>query len=273
MVNGKIQAFPWDHWKNEFKQANACGFKVMEWTLDHEKLYENPLMFESGRREIKGLMKRFGVGIPSLTGDCFMQSPFYKATDEVRATLLKDLKNIVLSCAELNISNILIPLVDHGTLENDAHEESLRDGLNEILPVLRKANITITFESDFPPDRLKKFIEQFDVEHFGITYDIGNSASLGYDPGEEINRYFERIVNVHIKDRLLNGTTVPLGQGNADIPLVLETLIRKGYSGYYMLQTARADQEDHQSVLCRYRDFVYNTIKFFMTEDETGSGE
>ena len=50
----------------------------MEWTLDSERLYENPLMIENGRQEIKKLCQEFDIRIFSLTGDCFMQSPFWK---------------------------------------------------------------------------------------------------------------------------------------------------------------------------------------------------
>ena len=44
LVDGKIQAFPMDHWVNEFKVANENNFHIMEWTLDQINLYENPLI-------------------------------------------------------------------------------------------------------------------------------------------------------------------------------------------------------------------------------------
>ena len=52
------------------------------------------------------------------------------------------------------------------------------------------------------PSELLKFIKNFDA-NFGVNYDTGNSASLGYDPSEEISVYGHRIINVHIKDRKL----------------------------------------------------------------------
>ena len=73
----------------------------------------------------------------------------------------------------------------------------------------------IVFESDYTPIKLKNFIDQLSPESFGINYDIGNSASMGFDPIEEIETYGQRILNVHIKDRLFNGATVPLGSGDA----------------------------------------------------------
>ena len=82
---------------------------------------------------------------------------------------------------------------------------------------LSKQGVKIVFESDLPPAPLAQFIDKFPREVFGINYDIGNSAALGYDSAEEIAAYAPRILNVHVKDRLLGGTTVPLGTGAADL--------------------------------------------------------
>mgnify|MGYP001554379746 CR=1 FL=1 len=38
LVDGKIQAFPWAHWRDEFPAGDECGIHLMEWTLDHDRL-------------------------------------------------------------------------------------------------------------------------------------------------------------------------------------------------------------------------------------------
>ena len=78
IINGKIQEFPWNNWRQEFQLAQKLGFNIMEWTLDHDRLYENPLMTKKGQKEIEKLCQEYIIKIPSLTGDCFMQSPFWK---------------------------------------------------------------------------------------------------------------------------------------------------------------------------------------------------
>lgn len=239
--DGKIQSFPWSSWKEEFPLAKECELQLIEWTLDQERLYENPLMTESGRHEIRTLIKKHGISIWSLTGDCFMQAPFYKFSGEKKSVLLNDFKNIILSCGDVGIRNILIPLVDDGRLENSSHENSLLEGLSEVTSVLEKFKMKISFESDFEPERLAKFIGQLDPEFFGMTYDIGNSASLGYNPSEEISAYGERIINVHVKDRLKGNSTIALGQGDANFETVFSKLKKINYSGPYILQVARND--------------------------------
>ena len=62
----------------EFERAQHLPVEVMEWTLDQEGLYDNPLMTE-GCKQIVYLSQKYGITVVSITGDCFMQHPFYKA--------------------------------------------------------------------------------------------------------------------------------------------------------------------------------------------------
>ena len=126
---------------------------------------------------------------------------------------------------------------------------------------LSQSEIFIIFESDYTPIKLKNFTDHLSTQCFGINYDIGNSASMGFDPIEEIETYGQRILNVHIKDRLLHGTTVPLGCGNANIPKVLHLLKSIEYNGNYILQTARAKDNDHAATLCFYRETTSRWLK------------
>lgn len=260
LVDGKIQAFPWRDWEQEFALALLHGFPLMEWTLDQDRLYKNPLMTEAGRESIRVLSEANGVRVLSLTGDCFMQAPFFKQVGDERTRLLDDLRAVLGACAESGIRYVLVPLVDNGRIENTEQERNLLDGLASLTGFLRANAMQIVFESDFPPQRLADFLSPLPEDAYGINYDVGNSAALGYDPEEEIAAYGKRIVNVHIKDRVLHGTTVPLGEGNADFPRVFRALKAAGYAGNFILQTARARDGDHAAALCRYRDMVQGWI-------------
>ena len=198
IVNDKIQAFPWDSWEEEFKIANSLGLKIMEWTLDCDNLYDNPLMTSSGQKRINELMIKYNISIPSLTGDCFMQQPFFKYTGKKRDKLILDLKNIIMACKNISIKYIVFPLVDNGSVKNSSEEKSLLEGLKMIEKTLIEKSIKIIFESDYNPNMLKTFISKLSKAYFGINYDTGNSASLGFDADEEINAYGYRILNVHI---------------------------------------------------------------------------
>jgi hexulose-6-phosphate isomerase len=260
-VDGKIQAFPWSSWAEEFPQAQRAGLRLMEWTLDQERLYENPLLTPAGQAQIRALCAEHRVGIPSLTGDCFMQAPFWKAQGEARARLERDFAAIAAGCAAVGIAFIVVPLVDNGRIETDMQRDALFEGLGRVREVLREYRLRVVFESDYEPQRLAAFIAALDPGVFGVNYDMGNSAALGYDAAAEIAAYGERILNVHVKDRVLGGTTVPLGTGNADFDRVFASLGRLGYAGNYILQTARAGAGDHAEALNRYRDMTLQWIQ------------
>jgi L-ribulose-5-phosphate 3-epimerase len=259
-VNGLIQAFPWSHWQTEFSLAEQIGLGLMEWTLDQDDIYENPLLTVDGQMEIRRLCKSHAIKIPSLTGDCFMQAPFWKATGKLGAALKKDFMAIATACNAVGISVIVVPLVDNGRLENLEQENQLIQFLEAQSDFFASNQLQVIFESDFRPTELARFINRLDTAIFGINYDIGNSAALGYDPVEEFVAYGHRVVNVHIKDRVLGGSTVPLATGCANFNRVFEELKRVHYHGNFVLQTARALDGNHSSLLARYRDMTADWI-------------
>lgn len=260
IVDGKIQAFPKIHWQDEFQLAQALHLTKMEWTLDQEGLHENPLLTDEGQAQIKQLCETFQLSIPSVTGDCFMQSPFYKAPPEQALSLIDDFKQIVRACGKLNIQYIVVPLVDNGRLENQQQTQALITTLSEMESCFKEQGVKIVFESDYKPAQLKDFIQQFNPSVFGINYDMGNSAALGYDPEEELEAYGSRVYNVHIKDRVLNGVTVPLGKGAVKFETVFSCFRQLKYTGNYIFQTARATHDDHQGVLQEYISLVQEWI-------------
>jgi hexulose-6-phosphate isomerase len=255
-VGGKIQAFPWDHWRDEFAAAAMHGFRLMEWTLDQDRFAENPLLTEAGRREIGALSEKHRLQVASLTGDCFMQAPFWKATGAARRDLEAAFLAVVDACAAIGLGVIVVPLVDNGSLENRAQEDDVVATLTRLSDRLAAGRVRVAFECDLPPAELARFIARLPAPLFGINFDIGNSASLGYDAREELAAYFPRIVNVHVKDRKLGGTTVPLGTGNAKLPATLLRLRAMGYAGNFILQTARAADGDDIGTAVRYRDMT-----------------
>ena len=261
MVDGQIQAFPWDHWEDEFKRAHEINISLMEWTLDQVNLHKNPYMTKVGQKKISELSNKYNVRIKSLTGDCFMQEPFWKAKGARRTSLLNDFDSIICASSELGVNIIVIPLVDNGRIMLDSEEKCLYQELTDRLSFFENKKVKLAFESDFTPQRLKHFIDRYDTRFFGVNYDIGNSASLGYDVDEEIDNYGHRIINVHIKDRLLGGTTVPLGSGNANFEKFFSRLSKLGYSGNFILQTARAEQGSDVTCIALYLDLACQWIK------------
>ncbi len=259
-VDGKIQAFPWRDWESEFPAAAAVELHLMEWTLDQDRLHENPLLTTGGQERIRKLCQHYYVSIPSLTGDCFMQAPFWKTSGQVRNDLQNDFLAIARACAAVGIRMMVVPLVDNGRLETAEQENVLVDFLLAHQSFLAEQQLQVIFESDFTPHKLARFIAQLPAERFGINYDIGNSAALGFSPAEEFAAYGTRVLNVHVKDRKLGGTTVPLKTGSSDFGAAFAALSQQNYPGNFILQTARATEGNHAEVLSIYRDMTQQWI-------------
>ena len=258
---GKIQAFPWKNWQKEFEIGKKLKFNIMEWTLDFDKLYSNPIMTANGKEKIKYLKKKYNFEIPSLTGDCFMQRPFWKFKKKERTKLQNDFLNIIDNCSSIGVKKIVIPLVDNGKLTKYKEKKILVTFLKKITKYLKKKNIQILFESDFEPKKYLEFIKKFDTKIFGINYDTGNSAAMGFCPNEEINIYGQYIRNVHIKDRLFRGKTVPLGTGDVNFQSVFKNLSKINYRGNYILQTARSYKNQHAQVLVKSSHYLHQFLK------------
>jgi hexulose-6-phosphate isomerase len=255
--NGRIQSFPWETWREEFKIGSRTSLKKIEWTIDSENFISNPLITLEGRVEIIQLKSYFNIEIPSVTCDYFMENPPWKNDPK---EVFAGVESILSGMIEIGSKVLVIPLVDNSSLDSSIKTSDIRNFFEPLRSLLSENDMKIAFETDLDPESFSKFLSEFDEQSFGVNYDIGNSASLGFDPAKELESIGARVINVHIKDRILGGPTVPLGAGNADFPTVFRCLDNCGYVGNLIMQTARAEDGDHLAVLTKYRDQVLSWI-------------
>lgn len=105
--------------------------------------------------------------------------------------------------ASVGIQMMALPLVDNGRLDTLEQENVLVCFLLAQQPYLAEHQLQVAFESDFAPHELTRFIARLPADRFGINYDIGNSAAMGFRPTQEFSAYGGRVLNVHVKDRIL----------------------------------------------------------------------
>ena len=171
--------------------------------------------------------------------------------------------------SKLGIPIIEIPFVDSSSLKAQDNVEQMVENLQEIVDSATSQNVKITLETDLPPPDFKNLLEKFG-SNIGANYDTGNSASLGYDVTEELLTLKPWLANIHIKDRLYRGGTVPLGSGDVDFDLVFSNLVKINYNGHLIIQGAREDQKMFrpQDTCKKYLEFVQNyLIKYNLAND------
>lgn len=261
-VGGRIQAFPGDGWEEEFRKAATLGFGEIEFIFEAPDWEKNPLCTEKGLERIRKISAEIGVKVNYVCADYFMEKPFFRVSDRDRKQSVKMLKRLIEQCASIGIKGVEIPLVDNSRIETGEEAVLFTESLEECLPVAEAGNIRLLLETSLNPDDFRQLVEKIGHHLVRANYDTGNSASLGYNPREEIWKLATWIDNVHIKDRKLGGGTVPLGEGNADFDAVFETLGTAHYRGSFILQAARGG--DEVEVAQKYLAFVRRYVQKYL---------
>lgn len=252
---GKIQTFPWQNWKNEPKIQSDMGILGTEWTIDLWHYFKNPLI--KYPLDCRQYFDECGVQIWGATSDAHMQGNFWAKKNGMylRNRLHKLTFKILKSLCAVEASYLVIPLVDGGKVSDAKSKDYVVEELLRYTNFLRDNNLKILFEVDFPPKTTLDFIRKFPEDCYGINYDMGNSASLGFDPVHEITLYGSYIKNVHIKDRPRGRANCMLGKGSVDFETVIRQFHGLQYDGKFILQTGRSDVDNHKSTLQRQIDF------------------
>jgi L-ribulose-5-phosphate 3-epimerase len=241
-IDGKIQAYPEKSWQIEFHLAKEIGYSAIEWIVE-EPLEKNALMSELGRDSINQLISETGVKIEFVCADIFMQQPFVRVSNSTVEENKRYLNQILINAKKIGAIGVEIPFVDSSSIKNGVDYSELISRLQKGFELAGEIGIGISLETDLDANAFKELLERINLEHVKANYDIGNSASLGYDPMEELNSYGHKIWNVHVKDRKLKGTTVPLGSGDAKIKQVFTKLKEIQYSGGITMQAARGEND------------------------------
>ena len=241
-IDGKIQAYPASTWQKEFEIAQEIGYAAIEWIVE-KPVESNALMTDFGKAEIKRVIASTGVRIDYVCADIFMQQPLVRMTEEIKSQNKDYLLEILKNAKEVGALGVEIPFVDNSSIKNENEKQELIDAMQDAFKLAKDLDLKISLETDLPPKEFKELLENIGLNYVLANYDIGNSASLGFDPREELENYGLRILNVHVKDRKLGGTTVPLGTGNAKIDYVFLKLKDIGYSGGLTMQAARGDND------------------------------
>ena len=240
---GRYQAHPLGYWKKEFPIASKLGLDSIEFILDYNNVEENPLLAKGGIESIKKIEQSSGVKVRSVCADYFMEAPIHSDNNSVVEKSISILSRLIERCSLLeNVKDIVLPCVDKSKLKNEKDRNNFVNNIKIITNAAETANINICLETDLAPIAFANMIDSIGSKNVTINYDIGNSAALGYDPAEEFKSYGQKITNVHIKDRLFNGFSVPLGKGNANIPRVFELLLQNEYQGIIIFQAFRDDE-------------------------------
>ena len=232
---GRYQAFPVGNWPLEFSAAKQSGIELIEFILDYEDVEENPLLADP--TAIKATARHSGVLVASICADYFMEAPLHRS-DAARRVL----ERLMDSAAVIGARDIVIPCVDQSSLSGEREATEFIAVMADTAPAAESRGINLSLETDLGPTEFASLLDRIGSDAVTVNYDTGNSASLGFDAGEELTAYGARISDIHIKDRTLDGGPVELGTGDCDFDAVFDWLAASDYQGPLIMQAYRDDE-------------------------------
>jgi L-ribulose-5-phosphate 3-epimerase len=239
---GRYQAHPVGYWEQEFELAQSIGLDCIEFILDFNDAQKNPLLKKNGVNEILSLTDKTGVSVKTVCADYFMKAPLHSEDEGVVEQSQRILKVLLKNASSLGVSDIVIPCVDQSSLKGEAAKQRFVKSLLPLIDGTERMAVNLSLETDLSPRDFKNLLDRFDSNRITVNYDIGNSAALGYDPVEELDAYGHLITDIHIKDRMLGGGSLILGDGNADFGLFFEKMKSFNYRGPFIMQPYRDDE-------------------------------
>ena len=240
--NNRYQAHPVDCWQDEFHLAEDLDLDCVEFILDYNDFQKNPLMTTHGRQYIQTITEQTGVRVISVCADYFMEAPLHAENEQAALQSVDVLIKLIKAAVELKIKDIVIPCVDGSSIQDEHLRDRFTEVLISIMPEAERYKVNLSLETNLNPIQFHKLLADIDSPRVTVNYDIGNSASLGYNYKDELSAYGELISDIHIKDRVLGGGSVILGTGNADISGFFKLLENYNYQGPFIMQAYRDDE-------------------------------
>lgn len=112
--------------------------------------------------------------------------------------------------------------------------------LDRVEEKIKAYDIAVAIHNHGPSDKVYPTAETaYDLlkgrdKRFGLCLDLGHTQRSGIAPADDIRRFADRLLDVHVKDvtkATEKGSTVEIGRGVIDIPAALEALKKINYKG------------------------------------------
>ena len=199
-----------------------------------------------------------GVGLKGLTevyASAISTDSVGAAENSIEDLLLNAEAAIKLKCPLLVFSG--------GKRQTDGLKHTLT-GLDKLTRLIADMPLTVALEphvgSQFQNEAdYEEIFAHIATKQVGITIDTGHLHAAGVDWKALIRRYPDRIYNVHVKDQV--GTqSVPIGQGEIDIPGLIHELRAIDYCGPLAVELEVEDPENLPRYVTEAHQYLSDVI-------------
>jgi len=227
------------------------GYKGIEILCDIPHAYPKTIT-NSNIDDLKQLLSKLKISISNLNaftlfalGDTYHPS-WIENNLEKRKLRIDHTIDCITLARKFGASNISTepggPTINQGLNENELLKV-FANGINEILKVAEKENVTVLVEPEpglliENSEQFIKFIKNFDSECIGLNFDIGHFFCVGEDPSSVIYKLSEYVRHVHLEDIAADRTHhhLMLGEGAIDFESVFKSMKDIGYDGFVTIE-------------------------------------
>ena len=232
----RLQAFPHETWPEEFARAKELGFSYIEWIYEAERARENPIASAAGRMAIRACAAASGLPVGSVCADYFMVHRLAGGTEQARIENAAALSELVRWTRELGATRILLPLLETSAVDTPEQKRQVTESIRRVCPALEVYGVALGLEMEIPGTEYAALIHGVGHPQVRAYYDTGNSTAQGFDIATDILPLLSVLEAVHLKDRVVAGTSRPFGSGAANFPGFFAELARAGYVGDFLTQ-------------------------------------
>jgi len=189
--------------------------------------------------EETGLDVVFGFGVPFALPNLVHQV-LENRKDEMFDLAHEFGSTVIRVCGGVIIPNMFHKSF-HVVINKDREIREVAKRLREFTEDASLEGLKVAMEnhSDYSVGEMIQILDRVDHDHFRITLDTGNAVYLGEDPVETARRLAPFTSYTHIKDAAHEGPfifSVPLGEGEVDLPAIVELLRDYSYDGLYAIE-------------------------------------
>jgi hexulose-6-phosphate isomerase len=223
-----------------FAEAKELGFHGVELGigLDYK---EDPLWTGCGdfHKAIKEKAQITGTKAASICLHLLNYKEHSPASDRMghREAGREIISKSIEACACIGASVILVPFFGTAALRSEEQIQFLIREMRVLSKVAEDGGVYLSLETSLKAPDLIRIVDSVGSDYVQVYFDVGNTASMGYNMVQEIETLGERIVQVHVKD-YPGGS---LGGGEVDFDEVIGALKKVGFDGYLMLETPSLD--------------------------------
>lgn len=241
-VDGHIQEFPKDNWKEEFERIKELGMTHIEWIVTKKSFEEGVLNLD---------ISKYSDRISSICCDNLIDKRFLNYD-----FLAEQLRPICNWALDNGVKAIGIPLLEDSEINSTNIIEAINvfEKFGKVYP-----DLEFHFEADCNPLISQRLV--YSCDNFFFTYDTGNITSAGYKHNLYIKALQYKIKNVHLKDRTINPiSTVAPGTGDTNFKLIFDVLKEIDYNCIFTIQTARGESGKEKDTIKMHKEFYEQFI-------------